>query len=48
MGVTLPASDNEVMRVRQVQEFADFTPEVQEPATEFTEWQAKSAKRKQA
>jgi hypothetical protein len=43
-----PASDNEVIEVRQVQEFADFTPEVQEAATGFTELQAKSAKRKQA
>ena len=43
-----PASDNEVIEVRQVQEFADFTPEVQEVATGFTELQAKSAKRNQA
>jgi len=43
-----PASDNEVIEVRQVQEFADFTPEVQEAATGFTELQAKSAKRNQA
>jgi hypothetical protein len=43
-----PASDNEVIEVRQVQEFADFTHEVQEAVTEFTELQAKSAKRKQA
>lgn len=27
-----PASDNEVIEVRQVQEFADFPPEVQEAA----------------
>ncbi len=27
-----PASDNEVIEVRQVQEFADFSPEVQEAA----------------
>jgi hypothetical protein len=43
-----PASDNEVIEVRQVQEFADFTPEVQKAATEFRELQAKSAQRKQA
>jgi hypothetical protein len=48
MGVALPASDSEVIEVRQVQEFADFTPEVQEVATGFTELQAKSAKRNQA
>jgi hypothetical protein len=43
-----PASDHEVIEVRQVQEFADFTPEVQEAATGFTELQAKSAKRNHA
>jgi hypothetical protein len=32
-----PASDNEVIEVRQVQEFADFTPEVQEAAPGFAE-----------
>jgi hypothetical protein len=32
-----PASDNEVIEVRQVQEFADFTPEVQEAASGFRE-----------
>jgi hypothetical protein len=42
-----PASDNEVIEVRQVQEFADFTPEVQEAAPGFAELKAKSAKRKQ-
>ena len=30
-----PASDNEVIEVRQVQEFADFTPEVQEAASGY-------------
>jgi hypothetical protein len=42
-----PASDNEVIEVRQVQEFADFTPEVQEAAPGFAELKANSAKRKQ-
>jgi len=32
-----PASDNEVIEVRQVQEFADFRPEVQEAASGFRE-----------
>jgi hypothetical protein len=43
-----PASDNEVIEVRQVQEFADFTPEVQEAASEFRELKAKSGERKWA
>src|SRR6202451_2724193 len=30
-----PASDNEVIEVRQVHEFADFSPEVQEAAAKF-------------
>ena len=35
-----PASDNEVIEIRQVQEFADFTPDVQEAAAKFPEIQA--------
>jgi hypothetical protein len=31
-----PASDNEVIEVRQVQEFSDFPAEVQDLAAEFT------------
>lgn len=30
-----PAADNELIEVRQVQEFADFTPEVQEAAAGY-------------
>ena len=30
-----PASDNEVIEIRQVQEMADFTPEVQKAAAGF-------------
>ena len=32
-----PASDNEVIEVRQVQEFADFPPDVQEEVAKFPE-----------
>jgi len=32
-----PASDNEVIEVRQVQEFSDFTPEVQKAAAGYSE-----------
>lgn len=32
-----PASDNEVIEVRQVQEFSDFPPDVQEAAAGFPE-----------
>jgi hypothetical protein len=39
-----PASDNEVIEVRQVQEFADFTPEVQEAASGFRELKTNSGK----
>jgi len=38
-----PASDNEVIEVRQVQEFEDFPPDVQEAAAGFPEMQAGSA-----
>jgi hypothetical protein len=41
-----PASDNEVIEVRQVQEFEDFPADVKKAATGFTEMQAASAKRK--
>src|ERR671919_3139544 len=37
-----PASDNEVIEVRQVQEFSDFPPDVKEAAATFTEMQAQS------
>jgi len=34
-----PAGDNEVIEVRQVQEFAEFPPDVQEAAAGFAEMQ---------
>ena len=37
-----PASDNEVIEVRQVQEFPDFPADVQQAAPGFTELQAQS------
>ena len=37
-----PASDNEVIEIRQVQEFADFPADVQEAAAGFPEMQAQS------
>ncbi|MEN6584438.1 MAG: YciI family protein [Sulfuricella sp.] len=37
-----PASDNEIIEVRQVQEFSDFPPEVQAAAAGFSELQAQS------
>lgn len=37
-----PASDNEVIEVRQVQEFEDFPSDVQEAAAGFTEMQARA------
>jgi hypothetical protein len=36
-----PASDNEVIEVRQVQEFADFPADVQEAAAKYPEIQRK-------
>ncbi len=36
-----PASENEVIEVRQVQEFSEFPPEVQEAAAEYPEMQAR-------
>jgi hypothetical protein len=43
-----PGSDNETIEIRQVQEFADFTPEVQEAAAGFAEIQNEANKRKTA
>jgi len=37
-----PASDNEVIEVRQVQEFSDFPADVQEAAATFPEMQTQS------
>lgn len=41
-----PASDNEVIEVRQVQEFSDFPADVQEAASGFPEMQAQFGQRK--
>ena len=41
-----PASDNEVIEVRQVHEFAEFPPDVQEAAAGFAEMQAEVSNRK--
>jgi hypothetical protein len=35
-----PASDNEIIEIRRVQEFSDFPADVQEAAAGFTEMQA--------
>ena len=40
-----PASENEMIEVRQVQEMSDFPPDVQKAAAGFGEMQAKSARR---
>lgn len=40
-----PASENEVIEVRQVQEFSDFPPDVQKAAAGFPEMQARSGQR---
>lgn len=40
-----PASDNEVIEVRQVQEFTDFPADVRKAAAGFSEMQAESARR---
>ena len=40
-----PASNNEVIEIRQVQEMADFPADVQEAASGFAELQSKSASR---
>ena len=37
-----PASDNEVIEVRQVQEFSDFPPDVKEEVAKFPDLQSKS------
>ena len=37
-----PASDNEVIEIRQVQEFSDFPADVQQAAAGFTEMQAQA------
>ncbi|HYI95090.1 MAG TPA: YciI family protein [Bryobacteraceae bacterium] len=41
-----PASDNEIIEVRQVQEFADFPDDVQQAAAKFPEIQAQSGQHK--
>jgi len=43
-----PASGNEVIEIRQVQEFADFSADVQKAAAGFSEMQAKPGQRKGA
>lgn len=43
-----PASDNEVIEVRQVQEFSDFPADVQKAAAGFSEMQGQSKQRKGA
>jgi hypothetical protein len=40
-----PASDNEVIEVRQVQEFSDFPADVQEAAAKFPELQRRPEQR---
>jgi hypothetical protein len=41
-----PASDNEVIEIRQVQEMSDFPPDVQKAAAGFEEMQAQAGQRK--
>jgi hypothetical protein len=41
-----PASDNEAIEVRQVQEFSDFPADVQKAAAGFSEMQSQSGQRK--
>ena len=43
-----PASDNEVIEVRQVQEMSDFPPDVQEAAAGFPDLQTKSGQRRKS
>ena len=43
-----PGGDNEVIEIRQVQEFADFPAEVQQAASGFAEMQAQAGQRKGA
>jgi hypothetical protein len=40
-----PGGDNEVIEVRQVQEFSDFPADVQQVAAEYPEMQKLSPKR---
>jgi hypothetical protein len=40
-----PMSDNEIIEVRQVQEMADYPPDVQKAAAGFEEMQAKAGQR---
>ena len=40
-----PASENEIIEIRRVQEMTDFSPEVQEAAAGFAELMAKTAAR---
>jgi hypothetical protein len=40
-----PASENEIIEIRQVQEMADFSPDVREAAAGFAEMQGKTARR---
>jgi len=41
-----PASENEVIEIRQVQEMADYTPEVRKAAKGFDEMRANAGKKK--
>jgi len=43
-----PMSDNELIEIRQVQEFADFPSDVQEAASGFQEMKARAEQRKRA
>ena len=43
-----PASENEVIEVRQVQEFSDFPPDIQEAAGKLPEMQGQSGQRSRA
>lgn len=43
-----PASDNEIIEIRQVQEFSDFPADVQNAAAGFPEMQAQSEQRRGA
>ncbi|HJS33225.1 MAG TPA: YciI family protein [Alphaproteobacteria bacterium] len=43
-----PASENEVIEIRQVQEMSDFPADVQEAAAGFSELQAQSEQRKKS
>jgi hypothetical protein len=43
-----PASDNEIIEVRQVQEFSDFPADVQQAAAGFPEMQAQTSQRQGA